>query len=767
VKPETPGEHESPPAPLLTNELRTDSQRPHAHFDTQNATIAVPELDGTGDALAAALAYAAAGIYMLPVRRGTKDPGSVVGKGWQHKSSSDPKQIAAWFVGTDHGVALHAGRSGLVVIDVDHPERLPDVLSPHLGGAPFQSTRIDNPGQGHYVFRQPPGRTIGNSTGRLGGDWGDVRGLNGVIIVAPSQHANAAEGGRYAWLRVGPVPELPAELAELLDDGTPAVDAATDATVAEFRANNCRGGRRELLQGKLNQFRHKTSKGASRHESMVPILVGAMTESGAGYYPSELAIGELRSAFLAAKPEGAAEFDGMTAWAIAQALAADLGAVRDRVNEQMTRDDLDGVLLLVMPARRAALAAALPMAVAAGAPTEPKPAVVIRRTPAEQAQVLAETRGVFTRWLGAEYDLDALYFTLAVLAVLPLGGDPLWGLLVSGSGNAKTETVQAIRQVPGAHVVSTVSSPGALLSATAKRETTAAATGGLLRVIGDEGSVAIKDVTSILSMGREMRGEVLAALREVYDGSWVRTVGTDGGRTLEWKGRIALVGAVTTAWDAAHAVVASMGDRFVLLRMDSTTGRAAAGRRAIGNTGDEVAMREQLAEAVAAVIVGIDAAVAIRLVDADVDRLLAAADLVTLARTAVEFDYRGDVADAHAPEMPTRFAKQLGQVVRGGVAIGLGHDAAMRLAVRCARDSMPPLRLAIIDYLRTREMQSTAEVRKGIDKPRATVDRQLQALHMLGVLRCDEQDVSENRSIWRYSLADGIDPTSIEYQKCQ
>jgi hypothetical protein len=56
---------------------------------------------------------------------------------------------------------------------------------------------------------------------------------------------------------------------------------------------------------------------------------------------------------------------------------------------------------------------------------------------------------------------------------------------------------------------------------------------------------------------------VLAALREIYDGRWERNVGTDGGMSLTWTGRIAVVGAVTTAWDAAHAVISVMGDRFV------------------------------------------------------------------------------------------------------------------------------------------------------------------------------------------------------------
>jgi hypothetical protein len=38
------------------------------------------------------------------------------------------------------------------------------------------------------------------------------------------------------------------------------------------------------------------------------------------------------------------------------------------------------------------------------------------------------------------------------------------------------------------------------------------------------------DFTSILSQNRDTRGQVLAALREVYDGSWDRPVGADGGK---------------------------------------------------------------------------------------------------------------------------------------------------------------------------------------------------------------------------------------------
>lgn len=385
------------------------------------------------------------------------------------------------------------------------------------------------------------------------------------------------------------------------------------------------------------------------------------------------------------------------------------------------------------------------------------PLVLDRRDP--MPTTLTDVHAIFLRWLGLDYDLAAIDAVLATAAAERLTGDPLWLLIISGSGAAKTETVQALSSA-GAHVTSTITSDGALLSGSPQREKAKDATGGLLRVIGDRGLLVIKDFTSILSMSRETRGMVLAALREIHDGRWTRHLGADGGKTLSWCGRIGIVGAVTTAWDRAHDVVASMGDRFVILRMDSSTGRLAAGRQAIGNTGGEETMRAELAGAVAGLLATVKPRQDICVTDKERDLLLAAADVVTLARTGVDYDYRGDVIDAHAPEMPTRFAKQLAQVLRGGVAIGLDRQDALRLALRCARDSMPPLRLAILEDIAAFPNSPTRDVRRRLGKPRSTVDRQLQSLHMLGVLQCDEEDVEQHgrtTTTWRYRLAPDID----------
>jgi Bifunctional DNA primase/polymerase, N-terminal/Protein of unknown function (DUF3987) len=321
----------------------------------------IPSISLDDDNLTGSLAYAEAGFYLLPIKRGTKNPGSIVGRNWQSKSSRDPKVITAWFAGTDHGIALHCGRSGAVVFDVDHPEWLPDVLVPHLEAAPFQASRPDTPGRGHYIFAMPSDRTIGNSTGRLGGGWGEVRGLNGVIVVAPN-------GDGRRWVRVGTVPVLPDEIAELLDDASPAEDAATDTEVAAFIAEHTEASRPSILAGLVSTLLEKITDGESRHQSTIAVLAGAMKEAAAGFYSAAEAIDVLRPMFIDAVTrapvsdqqgqarsitQAESEFRGLLAWAVGQALAADPDETRKRVEEKMpdndANEDDDGETVQTVP----------------------------------------------------------------------------------------------------------------------------------------------------------------------------------------------------------------------------------------------------------------------------------------------------------------------------------------------------------------------------------------------------------------------------------
>ena len=307
--------------------------------------LSIPDLPDGTDTLTVALALAACGIYVGPSIRGSKNPGSILGERWQDKTSRDPKVIAAWFAGTDHDLFIHCGRSGLVALDVDRPDEVAGDWK--LDAAPYQPTRPDTPGRGHYIFAMPPGRMIGNPVF----SWGEVRGLNGVIMVFPSHHC---DGGQYGpWLRTGAVPVLPDVIAQTMPDASAAEDAATDAQVDAFLAAHTGATRPEVLDGLRKALANKFAAKLSRHGSTVPVLAGAMKEARAGYFSAMTAYDTIRLMFLeeVAKPpasnhqnharigrEAELEFYGILAWAIGQANGADLGEVRARVEREMPDD---------------------------------------------------------------------------------------------------------------------------------------------------------------------------------------------------------------------------------------------------------------------------------------------------------------------------------------------------------------------------------------------------------------------------------------------
>lgn len=375
-------------------------------------------------------------------------------------------------------------------------------------------------------------------------------------------------------------------------------------------------------------------------------------------------------------------------------------------------------------------------------------------------RLLAEVHRTYRRWFGDKYDFAALNCVLSAAAAERLGGDPPWLLVVGGSGAAKTETIMPLVGA-GAVAVSTINGEAALLSGTSKKDRAKDATGGLLRKVGPRGVLVVKDFTSILSMNRDTRALVLAALREVYDGQWSRNVGTDGGQTLTWRGRLVVIGAVTTAWDSAHQVVATMGDRFVLVRLNSGDHRQAAGRQAMRNVDSETSMREELATVVGDLLKMVDPDTQVELTDVEIDALLDLADLVTRARTAVERDYQGNPMFAHGLEMPTRYAKQLVQIARGGIALGMSRPDALATAKRCAADSVPPLRLRVAIDVAAHPDTPTADVVKRLQLPRNTVDRMLQELHLLGLLTVADQPWGQSVR-WVYTLATSVKATTLE-----
>lgn len=341
---------------------------------------------------------------------------------------------------------------------------------------------------------------------------------------------------------------------------------------------------------------------------------------------------------------------------------------------------------------------------------------------------LSDAVAAFRRWLYLP-DPGGLLVALAAYAANLAPGDPLWLLLVGPPGGGKTELLQPLASLPDVHATATLTE-AALLSGTPKRDQAADAKGGLLRAVGDFGILLCKDFGSVLSMNRDARAAVLAALREVYDGAWTRHVGTDGGRTLTWSGKVGMLAAVTPAIDSHHAVIGSMGERFVMYRLPSADPDTQA-RRALAHVGHERDMRRELGDVVAAVVAGVDRE---RLItpadDATAERLVQLATLAVRCRSAVERDgYTREVQLIPEPEAPARLALVLLRLFDALGAIGTDDETAWRLVTKSALDSMPALRRRVLEDLTAHQSAtSTGELAERLDYPTNTVRRALEDL---------------------------------------
>ena len=207
--------------------------------------------------LKAALAVARNGKPVFPCKPGGKEPLTRRG---HIDATTDPRKIHMWWKRWPNAnIAVPTGgRSGVLVVDVDHPASLDALEAKH---GKFSETRTHSTGSGgmHLIFAYPEGSGIRNSAGKLG-EGLDVRGEGGYIIVPPSRTT-----GPYGVLDALPLADTPPWLIEILTepqrtagkvrmihtapsvgaDGAPILQGSRDDTLARI-AGRLHDGTRSL-----------------------------------------------------------------------------------------------------------------------------------------------------------------------------------------------------------------------------------------------------------------------------------------------------------------------------------------------------------------------------------------------------------------------------------------------------------------------------------------------------------------------------------------
>jgi len=373
------------------------------------------------------------------------------------------------------------------------------------------------------------------------------------------------------------------------------------------------------------------------------------------------------------------------------------------------------------------------------------------RSTTRGTNALDDCLATYQRWMALD-DTGQVLFALAVIAGNLLDTDPLWGLIVGAPSGGKTETITPLVSLPYVHLANAVTE-AALLSGVPAKEREAGATGGLLRQVGDFGVLLIKDFTSVLTMHRDARAAALSALREIYDGEWARPVGTGGGRVLHWKGKCGVLGAVTTTIDRHHAVMAALGERFVLYRFDEVDTHAQA-RRRLANRGSEKRMRTELAEATHAVLDAVDPDAPLReLTEDETERLIDLAVFACAARSAVErdgYDRRVQVMPSH--EAPARLVGALSTLLAGLEAIGAPTEDTWTVVTKAAWDCVPNLRRRLILAIADRPGATSIQLQTATGIPRTTAGEVLEDLQLLGLVSGLKTGDQANAQ-WRWDLA--------------
>jgi hypothetical protein len=356
--------------------------------------------------------------------------------------------------------------------------------------------------------------------------------------------------------------------------------------------------------------------------------------------------------------------------------------------------------------------------------------------PHRNGLTLAEVLQAFQRELYLP-NPDAINVNLAAYAANLLPGDPVWVLNVGASSGGKTELQMPLTGLRHIHEVSEITEAG-LLSGTPQGDKEDAATGGLLREMGEFGIILAKDFTSILEMRSDRLKPLLAAFREIHDGSWIRRLGTGGGQSYSWTGKAGFIGACTSAIDLAHDVNSVMGQRFLLNRIPELDPIQQA--MTASESVDEVTnMRQGFRGIVKAYVdsLGIQDYIAKKPEMHPTETVIIAnlSALVAAARSGVVRDnYRREIVQVMETEGTGRLARSLTQFFRGAQLIGNSPDEAMRLTIGLGLGSIPKTRRTVFDVLQPGERYDVLQVMCLTALPETTVRRALEDLAVHRVL---------------------------------
>lgn len=358
---------------------------------------------------------------------------------------------------------------------------------------------------------------------------------------------------------------------------------------------------------------------------------------------------------------------------------------------------------------------------------------------------LAKCKKIINKWLHmADTAVIDTIFAFAISQRLP--GDPLWLFLIAPPGGCKTEILRAVEGTEYYHLSDLTSKTfvsGLMLGK-----------GGDRRKIDDllpqlDGKVLIfKDFTTVLEKNKDERREIIAQLREIYDGSFAKKFGTLDEK-VEYKSTFGIIAGVTPIIDKHWKIMQQLGERFLKYRWDEDEDKTT--RRAEANEGKEKQMREEIKSAVMGYLSNLEINNP-ELSPKFVEPLIKVSKFLALCRTPITIS--GGHNDFYfeyipTPERPTRLVKQLKKFSKAVACVrgrSIVEDADILTAIKLALSTCPQDRLdtlrAIGQNQNTLHGCTTYQIAKDVKIPRTSIHNICQQLELLGLIEMTTQTTS-------------------------
>lgn len=341
-------------------------------------------------------------------------------------------------------------------------------------------------------------------------------------------------------------------------------------------------------------------------------------------------------------------------------------------------------------------------------------------------------------------DKGLVRMVVATVIANRLDLDPVWLMLIAPPSGGKSEMITAVSGLDFVFPISDLT-----VNTFASGQKKAGKETSLLLKINN-GIMAFKDFTSVLSKNKDAKKEIMGQLREIFDGEYVKRTGT--GDDIVWRGKVGAIAGATEVIYRHLEEMSAMGDRFIMYNITQPD-RLEVSRRALENAGDMHEKREHLKACFRHFIHHVIE----KIEDEDIhietemkEELLRVADFATRVRSAVMTDFKSGLVDfVPTPEMPMRVTAQLYTIASAFIAINKANphlppnapahkgqltEQEKKLLFKTAFDSVPRTRRdAILPLAKWSGGISTSGLATLLELPTESVKKYLQQVNALGI----------------------------------